>query len=486
MIFNSLNFVVFFVVFFAIYWFALKERTKLQNLFLLVGSYVFYAWADWKILPLLFVSTLVFYGLGIAISEAKTDKQKSLFAVLGVVAGLATLIYFKYTNFFITSFKELFEILGLQTNLHTFNIIVPVGISFYTFRLLSYVIDINRGKYEPTRDFVTFAAYVAFFPCILSGPIDRPNTLIPQLQNKRIFDYSLAVDGCRQILWGLFAKVVVADNCATYVNQIWENYQTQIGSTLLLAAVFYVFQMYADFSGYSNMAIGVGRLLGFRVTQNFNFPLFAQNIADFWRRWHISLTSWLTDYVFMPLNIKWRNAGNWGMIAAIVVNFVICGLWHGDKWTFVIWGFYHGLLFIPLILSGAMFKKNKIETYSWGFPKMKVFGRMLLTFGLVTLGLILFRAETIGEAVEYLCGIANSSLFSLPKSSNVNIGNKFVLAILLMIFIEWLQRNQQHGLEKFILKRNKWLRYAFYFIIAIVTALYSLIGEPSEFIYFKF
>ncbi|MDR1737843.1 MAG: MBOAT family protein, partial [Candidatus Symbiothrix sp.] len=307
MLFNSLTFALFFPTVFLIYWFAFPVRAgralplQLQNLFLLAGSYVFYAWASWKILPLLFVSTLVFYSLGIVIFEAKTEKRKSLFAVLGVVAGLATLLYFKYTNFFITSFKDLFESFGLQTNLHTFNIIVPVGISFYTFRLLSYVIDINRGKYEPTRDFVTFAAYVAFFPCILSGPIDRPNTLIPQLQSKRTFDYSLAVDGCRQILWGLFKKVVVADQCANFVNDIWDSFPDYSGGTLLIAAILYVFQMYADFSGYSDMAIGVGKLMGLKITQNFNYPLFAQNIADFWRRWHISLTSWLTDYVFMPL-----------------------------------------------------------------------------------------------------------------------------------------------------------------------------------------
>ncbi|GHV69695.1 hypothetical protein FACS1894199_18770 [Bacteroidia bacterium] len=318
MIFNSIEFVIFFVILFALYYFAFKGKTKAQNILLLVASYVFYAWADWRILPLLIISTLVFYGLGIAIFNAKSSKRKSLLSTIGVVFGIAVLGYFKYTNFFISSFKDLFDSIGLQTNLHSFKIIFPIGISFYTFRLLSYVIDINRGKYEPTRDIVAFSTYVAFFPCILSGPIDRPNMLIPQLQNKRTFDHSLAVDGMRQILWGLFKKIVIADNCAIIADEIFTNYGDYSGSTLAVGAIFYSFQMYADFSGYTDMAIGVGKLLGFRLTKNFNYPLFAQNIADFWRRWHISLTSWLTDYVFMPLNVRWRDWGKWGMIPAFL------------------------------------------------------------------------------------------------------------------------------------------------------------------------
>ena len=482
MLFNSIEFLLFFVIVFSLYY-LLKDKSKLQNALLLVASYVFYAWANWKILPMLAATTAVFYGLGIAVFNAKTDKRKSFFTILGVIVGIGSLLYFKYFNFFIASFKDLFELFGLQTNLHTFKIILPIGISFYTFRLLSYIIDIQRGKFEPTRDITVFATYVAFFPCILSGPIDRPATLIPQLQNKRVFDYSFTVDGIRQILWGLFKKIVVADNCAIFVNQVFADSDIQAGNTLLFAAIFFSFQIYADFSGYSDMAIGVAKLLGFRVTKNFNYPYFAQNIAEFWRKWHISLTSWLTDYVFMPLNIKLRKWGNWGMILAIVINFVICGLWHGDNWTFVVWGFYHGLLFIPLVLSGAMYRKNKIVTYKWGFPKPRVLLNILLTFALVTFGLVFFRTDNIGQAFTYFNNMIDKSLFYIYLDKSVL---KCLLFIFFMITIEWQQRNRQHGLETFALGWNKWLRYIFYFILAFATILFGIKEIPSEFIYFQF
>ena len=271
MVFNSLSFLLFFTVVFLIYWFPLKNTTKGQNIFLLLASYFFYGYADWRMLPLLIIATLIFFYLGKAISGAKTEKQGYWLTFAGVALGVGTLLYFKYFNFFIESFASLFNAVGLQTNLHTFNIIMPLGISFFTFRLLSYIIDIYRGKGEPTNDIIAFGAYVAFFPCLLSGPIDRP-AFIKQLQAKREFNYEQAVDGCRQILWGLFKKVVVADNCATYVDKVWGDIGGLTGSTLVLAAVLYSFQMYADFSGYSDMAIGVGKLIGFRIAKNFNYP----------------------------------------------------------------------------------------------------------------------------------------------------------------------------------------------------------------------
>jgi len=323
--------------------------------------------------------------------------------------------------------------------------------------------------------------YVAFFPCLLAGPIDRPATLIPQLQTKRVFDYSLAVDAMRQILWGMLKKMVIADNCATYVNQVFDTYQTQSGSTLLLGAIFFSFQMYADFSGYSDMAIGVSKLLGFRITKNFDYPFFAQNIAEYWRKWHISLTSWLTDYVFMPLNVKWRDWGKWGMILAIIVNFVICGLWHGANWTFIVWGFYHGLLFVPLILSGAMFKKNKLNTYKWGFPKLKVLFNILLTFSLITLGNIIFRANNLGEAFEYLKGMANMRLFSFSILTN---GLALLLiSIPLFLVVEWLQKNKEHGLTK--MPSNLVLRWLIYVLICVIIYRFGVFNY-SQFIYFQF
>lgn len=488
MVFNSADFVAFFIIVFFVYYFILKENTKWQNVFLLISSYFFYAWANWKILPILIVSTLVFYGLGFAIHKAISQNKKRLFTTLGVISGVGMLVYFKYTNFFITSFKELFDSMGLHTNLHTINIIMPVGISFYTFRLLSYLFEINRTKLKPTRDFVAFSTYVAFFPSILSGPIDRPGTLIPQLQKKRVFDYNLAVDGCRQILWGAFKKIVIADNLSIYVNLI-NGSETPSGSSLLLAAVFFTLMLYADFSGYTDMAIGIGKLLGFQLTKNFNFPLFAQNIADFWRRWHISLTSWLTDYVFMPLNFKWRYLKNWGTIFAIIITFLLIGLWHGDKWNFVAFGLYNGILYIPLIFSGAMFKKTKIEINKFGLPKFKNFGKMVLTFLLVTFGLILFSSENISNAGQYIREML-SGLFQ--KSSYVQTVNLFyweigyTLPLLLFLFllIEWSGKNGEYALAKWGLKWKRPLRYAMY--IAMIIAIFWFNGNEKQFVYFQF
>jgi len=484
MVFYSFDFLFFFIVVFSLYYFFLKEKTKLQNILLLVAGYVFYAWANWRILPLLIITTVIFYGLGIAVFKAKSDKYKQLFTISGVILCIGMLLYFKYFNFFITSFKDLFEYFGLQTNIHTFKIIMPVGISFYTFRLLSYIIDIQRNKFKPDSDLISFATYVAFFPCILSGPIDRPATLIPQLQNKRVFNYSLAVEGMKQILWGLFKKIVVADNCAVFVNLIFGgDIHSQSSSTLLLAAAFFSFQIYADFSGYSDMAIGIAKLLGFRVTNNFDFPFFVQNTAEYWRKWHISLTSWLTDYVFMALNIKWRDYGKWGTIAAIVITFLLIGMWHGDNWTFAIFGLYHGLLYIPLILSGSLFKKSKLVTYKWGFPKPKALFNMLLTFCLVTFGNIIFRADNLQHAFDFVRGILD-----VRSSFLVPIEKSFILRCITVIFsmlsIEWLERKNQFGLEKLGIKWIPIFRYAMYYVILIL--IFFSMGKEQVFIYFQF
>lgn len=482
MIFNSLTFLLFFVVVFLIYWFPLKNTTRGQNIFLLLSSYFFYGYADWKMLPLLIVATLIFYYLGKAIAGAKNEKQGYWLTFAGVALGVGTLLYFKYFNFFIESFASLFNAVGLHANLHTFNIVMPLGISFFTFRLLSYIIDIYRGKGQPTDDIISFGTYVAFFPCILSGPIDRP-TFIKQLQEKREFSYDQAVDGYRQILWGLFKKIAVADTCAIYVDQVWGNIANQNGSTLVVAAILYSFQMYADFSGYSDMAIGVGRLMGFKITKNFNYPFFALNITDYWRRWHMSLTSWLTDYVFMPLNIKFRDWGNWGMILAIIINMVVVGMWHGANWTFAAFGLYHGLLFVPLILSGAFFKKAKLQTNRLGLPVLKDFGRMVLTFGLVTIGLILFRAPSISDAWDAGCTICSSTLFDAPYMLLAQDMAFMAIGIVVMIGVEWLQRNEDHGL---VLDRmnSRVLRYAIY-IVLIAMMLWK--SDPGDaFIYFQF
>ena len=484
MVFNSIPFVLFFVVVFFVYWFPLKKYTKAQNVFLLVASYFFYGYADWKMLPLLMVATVVFYFLGIGISRSKSEKTASRLRALGVTLGVGLLLYFKYLNFFIESFAHLFESLGLHTNWHTFNIIMPLGVSFFTFRLISYVIDVYNGEVEPTRDVVEFATYIAFFPCILSGPIDKPK-FIGQLQQKREFNYNQAVDGMRQILWGLFKKMLVADTCAVYVDEVFSTYTDQTGSTLLLAIVFYSFQIYADFSGYSDMAIGVGKLLGFRITRNFNYPFFALNVADFWRRWHMSLTTWVTDYVFTPLNFQFRRWGKVGMILAIIINMLVVGLWHGANWTYVLFGLYHGLLFVPLILSGAFMKKDKLRTNKIGLPVLKDFGRMLLTYCLVLIGCIIVRSGSVGMVWEYICGICNGSLFTIPLLISRNYYLPKVFFAFIMFVVEWLQKGKEHGLELGFNTRFTWLRFLLYFVVLFLTWIYSEPGETT-FIYFHF
>ena len=478
-----MRFLLFFVVVFFSYWILQKKGTKIQNAFLLVASYFFYGYANWKMLPLIVIPTIVFYFLGIGIGMSKTEKCASWLTVLGVVMGVVMLLYFKYLGFFISSFSSLFESMGLHTNWHAFNIIMPLGISYFSFKLISYVVEIHRDEIEPTLNFVDFATYIAFFPCIVSGPIDRPQ-FISQLEHERKFNYGQAVDGMRQILWGLFKKIVVADSCAIFVDMVFSTYTDQSGSSLLLAAIFYTFQVYADFSGYSDMAIGVGKLLGFNITRNFNYPFFAMNVADFWRRWHISLTSWMTDYVFMPLNFRFRDWGRMGMILAIVINMVLVGMWHGANWTFAVYGLYHGLLFIPLVVSGAFMKKAKIETNRFGLPVARDAGRMLLTFMLIVVGMIIFRVDSIRQAGEYFQGMMQFG--TLRASYRFFVQSDIwttSLFIVILLVIEWLQRSKPHGMEISNIKQG-WLRFVIYF--ALILLILDNFGTEPSFIYSQF
>lgn len=480
MTFYSLPFLVFFVVLFALYYSPLRRVGKAQNVLLLAASYFFYGYASWKLLPLLAAITLVYYFLGLGIARASGEKKAERLNAVGVVLGVGLLLYFKYLNFFIGSFASLFEAMGLQTNIHTFKIIMPLGISFFIFKLISYIVEINRGRIEPEKDIVAFATYVAFFPCIMAGPIDRPG-FMAQLKNSRDLDYDTAIDGCRQFLWGLFKKVAVADNIVGCVGAAWGGeFALMPAGKLLVAAVLYSFQMYTDFSGYSDMAIGVGKVLGLKVAKNFNYPFFAVNVADYWRRWHMSLTSWLTDYVFMPLNVKFRDWGKFGMILAIVINFILVGMWHGDNWTYAVFGLYHGLLFIPLILSGAFFKKSKLKKTRTGLPCMKDCGRILLTFLLVTVGLIIFRAPSVGSAFSYIGHLFSPSIvrFDLePRHLQC-----FAFIVVTMV-VEWVQRKKDFGLDLSGI-RSVVLRYAICLAVLMVTLVFST--DSSAFIYAQF
>lgn len=480
MTFYTLAFLIFFTVLFAVYYSPLRNVGKSQNMILLLASYFFYGYASWKLLPLLVAITLLYFFLGKGIAAAGDSRKGSALNTAGVVLGVGLLLYFKYLNFFITSFASLFETMGLHTNLHTFNIIMPLGISFFIFKLISYIVEIHRGRIEPTNDIVAFATYVAFFPCIMAGPIDRPG-FMEQLGHKRDFNYDMAVDGCRQFIWGLFKKVAVADNIVSCVDAAWGGeFDLMPAGKLLVVAVLYSFQMYMDFSGYSDMAIGIGRTLGLKVAKNFNYPFFAVNVADYWRRWHMSLTSWLTDYVFMPLNIKFRNWDKAGIILAIIINFVLVGMWHGDNWTYAVFGLYHGLLFVPLILSGAFFKKSKLKTGRFGLPCIADMGRMLLTFLLVTIGLIIFRAPSVGSAFSYIGHLFSPSIVRFDLEPRHLQCFAFIFVTML---VEWIQRKKDFGLDLNGVKSTT-LRYAICLAVLLITLVFAT--DSSAFIYAQF
>jgi D-alanyl-lipoteichoic acid acyltransferase DltB (MBOAT superfamily) len=487
MVVNSVRFLLFFIVVFTVYYLPVsKKYPRFQNLWLLLSSYFFYGVADWLMVPLLIGATIVFYGLGAWLkSEMRKRHQKnaSRLTTLGVCLGIGLLLYFKYLNFFAESFAELLSAIGLKATWTTLNIVLPIGVSFFTFKLISYIIEIHREHIEPCKDFIEFATYIAFFPTLLSGPIDRPNTFIPQLRRSHSLDYVQAVDGCRQILWGMFTKICIADHLALVTDSIWADYSSQSGSTLLIWTLLYTMQIYTDFDGYSNMAIGVGKILGFNITRNFNHPLLARNIAEFWRNWHISLTSWITDYVFMPLNIAFRNLANWGVMLAVVINIVLIGLWHGANWTFGLFGLYHAMLYVPLVLSGSFGKNKKLRPNDHGLPKWTDFWKMLLNYFLVSLGFIIFHADSIADAFRFFGGILSTSLFSMPS---LPLKKATLLFILIVLILEWTTRKKEHPLQLPTdgIFRYMAARYLLYAGIGLMLFLFA--GEVETFIYFQF
>lgn len=477
MTFISQTFFAFFIIFFLLYWFVFNKSVKHQNIILLIGSYVFYAWVSWRFLFFLLAVSLLNYILGIYIE--KGTKYKRFILYFGLLQGIGCLAYFKYYNFFITSFNDVFQALNINLNLQTSNIIIPLGISFFTFRTISYILDINKGKIEATKDWIVFFNYVSFFPSLLSGPIDKAKLFVPQLEKKREFEYLKALDGMQQILWGFFKKRVIADNCAIISSQIFDNYQTHSGSTLLLGAFLYTVQIYTDLSGYSDMSIGFSRLIGFNITKNFDFPLFSQNIAEFWRKWHISLTSWLTEYVFTPLSIHFRDFGKIGLFFAIVINLTIVGIWHGDKWTYVLFGFLHGCFYIPLIVRGTMNKKKKIAKGKL-LPSLNEFINIVGTFTLVMMTLIIFRSINLEHAYHFFFKLCSFSIFSIPA-----MYYNLYFFILVMFITEWLQRDKDHALQIAHNKKNIVLNMVLYYAIIFIIILFSPEVE-NQFIYFKF
>ncbi|SMD46068.1 D-alanyl-lipoteichoic acid acyltransferase DltB, MBOAT superfamily [Aquiflexum balticum DSM 16537] len=480
MLFNSYEFLVFFPVVFLLYWFVFQRNLKAQNAFILLASYVFYGWWDWRFLGLIAFSSLVDYICGLKIgAEEDTFKRKVYLGIsLGVNLGL--LGFFKYFNFFIDSTVQMINTMGFQANPYSLQLILPVGISFYTFQTMSYTIDIYRRQMVPTKDAVAFFAYVSFFPQLVAGPIERAANLLPQFFKKKVFDYSLAMDGMRQILWGLFMKVVIADNCAVFVNQAFNNPESQPASNLLIGALFFSFQIYGDFGGYSNIAIGTGKLLGFNLMQNFAFPYFSRDIAEFWRRWHISLSTWFRDYVYIPLGGS--KGSKYQSLRNIFIIFLVSGFWHGANWTFIIWGGIHAVLFIPLYLFGKNRVNIGIVAQNKALPNFYELGQMGVTFSLVTIGWIFFRSPDLNSAIGYIQGLFDISIFQkLQMDIRVYL---FMILVLIFMLIEWGGRREEFAIQKMAFHKPVLIRYGLYY--GLVMAVFLFARKDQEFIYFQF
>jgi len=475
MLFNSIEFLLFLPIVFVLYWFVFNKNLKHQNLLILVSSYVFYGWWDYRFLSLIVLSTIVDYVIGLNISTQSSKKNQKILLWCSLLFNLGVLGFFKYYNFFIDSWINLFSSIGYDIkSVWTLNIILPVGISFYTFQTMSYTIDIYRKQLKPTKDFISFASFVSFFPQLVAGPIERATNLLPQILNKREFKYDQGVQGLRLILWGMFKKVVIADSLAPMVNDIFGNYQDFGGGTLWLGAIYFSFQIYCDFSGYSDIAIGISKLFGFELMSNFKFPYFSRNIGEFWRKWHISLSTWFRDYLYIPLGgskeRKWKSLRN------IFIIFLVSGFWHGANWTFIIWGLFHALLFIPsFVLKTNRKYVSSIIAEKSILPSPKEAVQALTTFILVTIGWVFFRSETIDDTFNYFFKLFLD--FDFPGSKRQGL-------IYLIVFIAWeifLRKNERRVLNF----RSKILRQGAYLILLLLVIIHSF-GTKQSFIYFNF
>jgi D-alanyl-lipoteichoic acid acyltransferase DltB (MBOAT superfamily) len=472
MLFNSFEFAIFLPVVFLLYWFVFNKSIKLQNLFLLIIGYIFYGWWDWRFLFLIAFSTLFDFAIGILLDKTTNNQKRKWLFAASCIVNIGLLGFFKYFNFFIDNFILAFETIGYHIHPVSLKIILPVGISFYTFQSLSYTTDIYRRKMKPTTDFISFAAFISFFPQLVAGPIERAFHLLPQFHSKRKFDSDEAVKGMRQILWGLFKKIVIADTLSTYVDQIFASYDTSPGSTLLLGAIYFSVQIYCDFSGYSSIAIGTARLFGFSLLQNFNYPYFSLNVSEFWRKWHMSLTSWFRDYVYIPMG------GSRGTLRKTIFNtlfvFALSGFWHGANWTFIVWGLLNGLFIIPNLLFGN--KKNNITVSETSISGIV---RMLITFMLITFTWIFFRSVNISQAFNYIDGLFSKSLFTYP----VQHGMAMTLPLITILFgVEWLRKREMKISQPQFMPT--YLRWSIYLLLIIICL--AFFKQNQSFIYFQF
>ena len=478
MLFNSAEFAIFLPIVFILYWFVTNKSRKNQNILLLISSYYFYACWDWRFLFLLLFSTLLDYFTGLKMADAKSQKAKKGWFWLSVVINVGFLGLFKYYNFFVESFAAGLAGLGLQVNPWTLNIILPIGISFYTFHGLSYVIDIYKDKIKPEKDFIDYSLFVSFFPLLVAGPIERATHLLPQIKNDRKFDYSKAFDGLRQILWGLFKKIVIADQCAEHANLIFNNSAEYSGSTLALGAIFFAFQIYGDFSGYSDIALGTARLFGIELLRNFAFPYFSRDIAEFWRRWHISLSSWFKDYLYFPLGGS--KGGIWQTIRNTFIIFLVSGFWHGANWTFIVWGLLHALYIMPSILFKTNRKNLDIVAQGSVFPTFKEFAAMMLTFSLTVFAWIFFQGCDYRACLQ----LYHYYLFQITFYRAKSLPVKTLVFVLMMLLLEWNGRHEQYAIATFGFNWPKLLRWGFYYTIMLLIIFF--IGAEQQFIYFQF
>ena len=482
MLFNSIDFAIFLPVVFVLYWFVFKNSLKYQNLLIVAASYVFYGWWDWRFLGLIIFSTVLDFFIGKSLEKAKLEINRKLLLYTSITVNLGFLGIFKYCDFFVSNFIDAFSLFGVELSAGSLNFILPVGISFYTFQTLSYSIDVYRRKLKHTDDFIAFSAFVCFFPQLVAGPIERATNLLPQFLKARKFNYEQAADGMRQILWGFFKKVVIADNCAVFVNQIFDNPDPLSGSTLFMGSVLFAFQIYCDFSGYSDIAIGTSRLFNINLKQNFAYPYFSRNIGEFWRRWHISLSTWFRDYLYIPLGGS--KGGTWNKIRNVFVIFIVSGLWHGASWNFIVWGGLNALYFLPLMLTKN--NRNHLNTVAEGslFPTYKEFLSIGLTFFLTVIAWVFFRADTLTEAVHYLNLMFSSSFLTVPSFITPKAFMLYTyILICLFIAVEWVQRDKKFGLS--IENLNRPFRWVIYTIVIGVIITFGQFGG-TEFIYFQF
>jgi D-alanyl-lipoteichoic acid acyltransferase DltB (MBOAT superfamily) len=477
MFFNSLAFALFLPIVFLLYWFVFNKNKSTQNTLLIIASYYFYSCWDWRFLFLLIFSTFLDYYTGIMIEKAKTELGRKFWFWLSISVNLGFLGIFKYYNFFADSFSQLLNGFGLQTSPLLLNVILPVGISFYTFHGLSYVIDIYLKRIKAEYNFVDYSLFVSYFPLLVAGPIERATHLLPQVKVKRSFDFQKAKEGVFQFIWGLVKKVVIADTCATYANAIFDNYESMNSLSLLLGAVYFAFQIYGDFSGYSDMALGMSKLFGIDLLRNFNYPYFSRDIAEFWRRWHISLSSWFRDYLYIPLG---GSSGGMAMkIRNTFVIFLVSGFWHGANWTFIAWGFINALYFLPLLLLKR--NRSNMETVSlyWDLASIRLFFSMLSTFALTCLAWVFFRSKSITEAFEYIKRLFSNGIFSSQYLENERYNYELLLLIVAFVVVEW---NSRSTIEP-ISGKYSWLKLGLCITAIIALGTYS---DYKEFIYFQF